>query len=116
VTGWRVDPVGVTRILTDTETEVKAVNTALAGPAESMATVQDGAGFDGTVGSAYADFLQEQYEGTVTHIFARYKAALEGTANAANAYLAGDEEIATTIAAGLNSVSAVAPPLPGSGG
>ncbi|MEO8528372.1 MAG: DUF6507 family protein [Pseudolysinimonas sp.] len=116
MTGWRVDPAGLTSILTKTETEVEAVNTALAGPADSIATVQTGAGFDGTVTSAYGSFLKEQYDGAVTQIFRRYKAALEGTANAANTYLAGDEEIATTIAAGLNSVAAVAPPLPGSNG
>ncbi|MEO5534192.1 MAG: DUF6507 family protein [Pseudolysinimonas sp.] len=116
MTGWRVDPAGVTLILTQTEAEVEAVNKALAGPADSITTVQDGAGFDGIVTSAYSAFLQEQYEGTVTQIFGKYKGALEGTANAANAYLAGDEEIATSIAAGLNSVAAVAPPLPGSNG
>ncbi len=47
--------------------------------------------------------MQEIFDGTVTSMFTKYTAALEGTANAANAYLAGDEEIAGTIASSIGS-------------
>lgn len=103
MTGWRIEPAGLTRILTETDTAVQAVNTALQGPADSIGEVQAAGGYDGIVAGAYAAFLQETYDGAITQMFERYGAALEGTANAANAYLAGDEEIAGTIATGIGT-------------
>jgi hypothetical protein len=103
VTGWRVDPAGLNRILTDTNAAVQGVSSALAGPAESVGDVQGAAGYDGIVLSAYAGFMQELFDGTVTRMFERYSSALEGTANAANAYLAGDEQIAATIASAMSA-------------
>ena len=103
MTGWRIEPAGLNRILTETDTAVQAVNTALQGPADSIGEVQAAAGYDGIVAGAYSAFLQETYDGAITQMFARYGTALEGTANAANAYLAGDEEIAGTIATGIGA-------------
>jgi hypothetical protein len=101
MTGWRIEPAGLNRILTETDTAVQNVGTALQGPADSIGEVQTGAGYDGIVAGAYSGFLQEVYDGAIARMFERYGAALEGTANAANTYLAGDEEIASTIATGI---------------
>jgi hypothetical protein len=103
MTGWRIEPTGLNKILTDTGTAVEAVGTALEGPADTPAEVQSAAGFDGLVLGAFNGFMQELYEGTIANMFTSYQTALEGTANAANAYLAGDEEIATTIASGIGA-------------
>lgn len=124
MTGWRIEPTGLNKILTDTGTAVEAVGTALQGPADTPAEVQSAAGFDGLVLGAYNAFMQELYEGTIATMFTKYQTALEGTANAANAYLTGDEEIANTIAAGIGasdfgsaSYTQPAPtPTPGGGG
>lgn len=101
MTGWRVDPAGLNRVLTDTNAAVQEVSTALAAPADSVGDVKGAAGYDGIVLSAYSGFMQDLFDGTVRRMFERYTSALEGTANAANAYLAGDEEIAATIAGGI---------------
>jgi hypothetical protein len=45
--------------------------------------------------------MQELFDGTITRMFTKYSTALEGTAGAANAYLAGDEASAGTIASSL---------------
>jgi hypothetical protein len=103
MTGWRIEPDGLNRILTETDTAVQAVRSALEGPADSIGEVQAAAGYDGIVAGAYAAFLQETYDGPIARMFERYAAALEGTANAANAYLAGDEQIAGTIATGISA-------------
>jgi len=120
MTGWRIEPTGLNRILTDTSTAIEAVGTALQGAAESPGEVQSAAGFDGIVSSAYNGFLQEIYEGTIANMFTGYGTALEGTAGAANAYLAGDEEIATTIASGIGAsdfgAASYAPPSGGASG
>ena len=59
----------------------------------------------------------------ITRMFGAYSASLEGTANAANTYLAGDEEMAATIASGIaaadfDAASYLPPPsgTPGGGG
>lgn len=103
MTGWRIEPTGLTRILTETDAAVQEVHTALLGAAETAADVQESAGYDGIVATAFTGFLQETFDGAVTRMFGAYTTALEGTANAANAYLAGDEEIAATIASGVAS-------------
>ncbi len=121
MTGWRVDPAGVTRILTETDAAVQGVQTALSGAGETLADVQEAGGYDGIVSSAFSGFMQEIYDGAITRMFGSYATSLEGTANAANAYLTGDEQIATTIASGiaasdLGAASYAAPPLDPSGG
>lgn len=123
MTGWRVEPAGLNRILTDTDTAVQGVQTALAGAAETLADVQEAGGYDGIVASAFSGFLQETYDGVITRMFGAYSASLEGTANAANTYLAGDEEMAATIASGIaaadfDAASYLPPPsgTPGGGG
>lgn len=120
MTGWRVDPAGVNRVLTDTNTAVGEVQKALGEAADSLDEVQEGAGYDGIVSSAYSGFMQEIFDGSITRMFGAYATALEGTANAANAYLAGDEEMATTIAAGLTGSdfgsALFAPPAAAGGG
>lgn len=103
MTGWRIDPTGLNKILTDTNTAVQAVGTALDGSVATVGEVQAAGGYDGIVATAYSGFMQEIFDGTVTSMFSKYTAALEGTANAANAYLAGDEEIEGTIASGIGS-------------
>lgn len=118
MTGWRVDPDGVNRVLTTTNDAVIEVQKAFQGPADSVNVVVGAAGEDGIVASAYAGFLQENYDGAITRMFTRYASVLEGTANAANAYLAGDEQMASDTAADIASIPAfVAPPdLPASMG
>lgn len=101
MTGWRVDPAGLNTILTDTNEAIQAVGAALEGAGGTVDDVVAAAGYDGIVATAYSDFLQEIFEGAVTQMFSTYSAALEGTANAANAYMTGDEENAATIAAAI---------------
>jgi|GEM_PF-3901251 len=103
MTGWRIDPAGLNRILTETSEAVQEVDTALQGAADTLAEVQGAGGYDGIVATAFSGFLQEVYDGAVTRMFSGYATALEGTANAANAYLAGDEQIAATIATGIGA-------------
>lgn len=120
MTGWRVEPTGLNRILTDTSEAVTEVNTALQAAADTLGEVQAAGGYDGIVSTAYSGFLQEVYDGAITRMFGGYAGALEGTANAANAYLAGDEEIAATIATGIGASDFTAaqysPPSGSSGG
>ena len=103
MTGWRIEPTGLNQILTDTNTSVQAVATALDGSVATVGEVQAAGGYDGIVVTAYSGFMQELFDGTVTTMFTKYSTALEGTANAANAYLSGDEAIAGTIATGIGS-------------
>jgi hypothetical protein len=103
MTGWRIEPEGLNRILTDSNTAIQAVGTALEASIETVGTVQAAGGYDSIVASAHAGFMQELFDGTVKTMFTKYSTALEGTANAANAYLAGDEQIAGTIATGIGS-------------
>jgi len=103
MTGWRIEPTGLNQILTDTNTSVQAVATALDGSVATVGEVQAAGGYDGIVVTAFSGFMQELFDGTVTTMFTTYSTALEGTANAANAYLSGDEAIAGTIATGIGS-------------
>ena len=50
MTGWRIEPAGLNRILTETDTAVKSVGTALQGPADSVGEVQ-AAGIEARVAS-----------------------------------------------------------------
>ena len=101
MTGWRVDPAGLNLIITDSSTAIQAVGTALDGAVATVGEVQAGGGYDGIVSTAYQGFMQELFDGTITGMFTKYSTALEGTVGAANAYLAGDEASAGTIAASL---------------
>jgi hypothetical protein len=115
MTAWRVDPAGLNGILTEANLAVQGINTALSGPAvpaggvpvegpgATLGEVELAAGYDGIVSGAFSQFMQETYNGAITRMFASYAAALEGTANAANAYLAGDEAMASSIAAGIGA-------------
>lgn len=100
MTGWQLEPASIGKTLIDTETNIQAVRTALqnaaAGAGKQLAT---GAGFDGVVVQALAGFLEEQSASRLQPLMNRYGAGLEATANAANAFLAGDEQMAdSTIA------------------
>ncbi|WP_336857382.1 DUF6507 family protein [Sinomonas albida] len=46
------------------------------------------------VASAFASFLEEQAAGPLASMMGRYSAAVTATASAAEAYMAGDEEMA----------------------
>lgn len=94
MTGWQLDPGGIGKILTQTNDQVAAVGKTIQKLADdSVKPLQDVAGFDGVVVSAFAGFLEEQ-SGRLTGIMNRYAAALEATAAATNAFIAGDEEAA----------------------
>lgn len=99
MTGWQLVPGGIGKILTQTNDQVAAVGTTIQQLADnSVEPLQNAAGFDGVVVKAFAGFLEEQ-SGRLTGIMNGYAAALEATAAATNAYIAGDEEAAAAMVA-----------------
>lgn len=99
MTGWQLEPAGIGQILTQTGDQVSALGKAIQQLADdSVQPLQDAAGFDGVVVKAFAEFIEEQ-AGRLTGIMNGYVAALEGTAAATNAYIAGDEQVAATMVA-----------------
>ena len=99
MTGWQLVPGSIGQILTQTDDQVAAVGKTIQLLADnSVQPLQEAAGFDGVVVKAFAGFLEEQ-SGRLTVIMNRYAAALEATAAATNAYIAGDEEAAATMVA-----------------
>lgn len=117
MSGWQVDPVGAEKTLNDTQTHVNEVGTALAGLANGVGdSLATGAGFDGVVVKAFAGFIEEQSSGRLLSLMNRYTAGLEATATAANAFLVGDEQMASSTIAAASDAAAVADVTSFSGG
>lgn len=117
MSGWQLEPAGIGKILTVTGSHVEAIGGALSTVAtdvgEPLAT---GAGFDGVVVQALAGFFEEQSAARLGPLLSRYNAALEATAGATNAFLAGDEQMAaSTVAAAGAAVSGDVSVLSGRG-
>ncbi len=95
MTGWQIAPEALEKTLRTTQDHVLAFQEALSRvETEVVEPVVSGAGSDGTVAVALVDFLEEQFSGRVTQIVQYCSRAVEFTADAANSYIAGDEQMA----------------------
>lgn len=96
MTSWSISPEGINATIEKTQTSLSGISTALAGLAEGVVQpVLDGAGGDGTVAMALDAFLQDQDQGRATQIGQQFTNTVNCTINAANAYIAGDELMAS---------------------
>ena len=90
MTGWKVEPTGVAKTLTETLTNVEAIGVVFQGMTSGAGDLLvAGAGFDGVVVKALGGFFEEQTTGRLEPLMGRYRVALEATASAANAFLRG---------------------------
>jgi len=98
--GWQLEPANIQKILTDTAAHVQEVGAAIeSAGGEAGHQLLTGAGFDGVVVQAFTDFFQEQSTSRLQPLLNRYGAAVEATAKATNAFLAGDEQMADSTVA-----------------
>lgn len=96
MTSWSISPEGINATVESTQTSLTGISTALAGLTEGVVQpVLDGAGNDGVVAGALSAFLQDQSEGRATQIGKQFTNTVNSTINAANAYIAGDEIMAS---------------------
>ncbi len=105
MTGWDIDPAGVRTVLGNTE----AVAREFDGQMQTLNTGIEGAAAQSSseiVASALAGFA-ESASADITFVFTRTGACLSGAAQATNAYLDGDFEMAANAQA-----SAYAAPNP----
>lgn len=89
---WDIDPSGVKSVLQRTETTASAFEEQI----RSLNTALEQAGTESTsriVAKAISDFMQAQAT-HMTFVFTRTSAALQGAANATQAYLDGDLQMA----------------------
>lgn len=106
MTSWQLQPEGINATIVATDEKIQAFATATANLAETVGTpLQSGAGFDGIVSGAVFSFLDEQSSGRLTTMLASYKNTIACTADAANAFLQGDEQMAATLVAAADDSS-----------
>lgn len=107
MTSWQLLPDGINTTITATEEKVQAFSTATANLATTVAEpLATGSGFDGIVNDAVIGFLQEQSAGRLTAMITSCQNTMSCTADAATAYLQGDEQMAvTTMAATSNTTT-----------
>ena len=114
MTRWDIDPTGVRTVLQDTET----VATEFEGQMTTLNTGVEGAmtqSSSGIVGSALAGYA-ESATSDIEFVFTRTGACLDGAAQAANAYLDGDLEMAATAQAAATTAPDPRATMPGGGG
>lgn len=105
--GWQLMPGEIGKILTTTGEAAQRISAQMQPLAEStVEPIQQGAGFDGVVAEAFNGFLQEQFEGDLKGMLNGFGAALQATAAATNAYIAGDEEMAASMVAATTEAAA----------
>ena len=97
VNGWRLAPAGVGSALVAAQDSVEQIRSGLTDLSSAPESLAGGAGGDGVVASAFASFLEEQAAGPLASMMGRYSAAVTATASAAEAYVAGDEEMANFV-------------------
>ncbi len=107
VSGWRLVPGGVSSALVSAQDSVEQIRGGLDALSSAPESLAGGAGGDGVVASAFASFLEEQAAGPLTSMMSRYSAALTGTASAAEAYVAGDEEMAANFVRNAGQATSV---------
>lgn len=108
---WDIDPAGVQRVLAATEglaTEFDGQVTALNAGMEGAMT-QSGSDL---VAGALADFGASQSR-NIEFVFTRTGAAINGAAQATNAYVAGDEQMAVNAQAAAASAPDPSATMPG---
>lgn len=109
MTGWQLLPDGINATILATDEKVQAFSTATADLATTVGEpLATGSGFDGIVNDAVLGFLQEQSAGRLTAMISSCQNTMTCTADAATAYLQGDEQMAaTTLAAAGNTTTPV---------
>lgn len=105
VNGWRLAPAGVGSALAAAQDSVEQIRSGLTDLSSAPESLAGGAGGDGVVASAFASFLEEQAAGPLASMMGRYSAAVTATASAAEAYVAGDEEMAANFVRGAGQVA-----------
>lgn len=111
---WNIQPAGVQSVLagtegvaTEFEGQVKSLNAALGGAAAESSS--------GIVAAALEGFAQS-VGGSITVVFTRTGACLGAAAQATNAYVAGDLEMAANAQAGASAAPNPLATMPGRGG
>lgn len=99
MTGWRMVPEGIGKILTDTQAHAQELGASIGTLSDAVEQVRAGSGFDGVVLTAFTGFLEDQGD-RLAGVMNRVGAGLEATAASTAAYLDGSEEIAATMIAG----------------
>ncbi|MFF5626906.1 DUF6507 family protein [Microbacterium sp. LWH10-1.2] len=101
MTSWQLQPDGINATILATDEKVQGFSTAVADLATTVGEpLASGSGFDGIVASAVLGFLEEQSAGRLTAVVNGCQNTMTCTADAATAFLQGDEQMAVnTIAA-----------------
>lgn len=114
MTRWDIDPVGVRTVLQGTETVAKefegqmtTLNTGMEGAATQSSSEIVASALAGYAESATAD---------ITFVFTRTGACMGGAAQATNAYLDGDLEMAANAQASAAAAPDPTAIMPGGGG
>lgn len=102
--GWRIVPEGLSKTLFDTQTAGEALGTTLASISAVEEPLKSGAGFDQVVLGAVAGFLDDQTS-RLNGIMNRVSAGIAATGASAQAFLDGDERIATSLVASAESAA-----------
>lgn len=93
MSGYKMDPAGVQRVLQAVGDRATELGTALDDVESATADVIQGSGGDGIVGQALATFLTDQ-KSALGDVGTRISAGLNGATLAALAYVHGDEQMA----------------------
>jgi len=97
MTSWQLQPEGINATIAATEAKIQEFGTATAKLATTVGEpLASGSGFDGIVMSAVAGFLEDQGSGRLAALQASCRNTLSCTADAANAYLQGDTQMAAS--------------------
>jgi hypothetical protein len=114
MTRWDVDPVGVRTVLQNTETvakefegQITTLNTGMEGAATQSSSEIVTSALGGYLESATAD---------IAFVFTRTGACMGGAAQATNAYLDGDLEMAANAQASASAAPDPTASMPGGGG
>lgn len=114
MTRWDIDPVGVRSVLSNTE----AVAQEFDGQMQTLNTGIEGAATQSSseiVASALAGFA-ESASADISFVFTRTSACMSGAAQATNAYIDGDLEMAANAQASANAAPDPRAVMPGYGG
>ena len=112
---WDISPAGVAGVLT----RIEGVASEFEGQMTSLNTALEGAVGQSSseiVASAVSGFLERSATPAIGFVFARTGACMSGAANATNAYVAGDLEMAANAQASASAAPDPRAMMPGGGG
>ncbi|MDQ0648627.1 hypothetical protein QFZ53_002823 [Microbacterium natoriense] len=106
MTGWQLQPAGINTTIVTTDEKIQGFATAMTGLDVSVGEpLASGAGFDGIVATAVFGFLDEQSTGRLSTVVASCQNTMTCTADAANAFVQGDEQMAATLVAAADDTT-----------